>query len=121
MTNQIVSMAIIFGVVIVASVVFAVRSERFRQAAVGVGGAALAGLIAAIAALFIRGEAKKGAALRRAQRTIKEGRKEAEEDRAVTEAAISAEVKKEVEIHEEAKDEQEELAKPKKTRTRLKA
>ena len=116
MSGQGLSILVVSVTVFVAAVVFAVKSERFRTAAVGVAGAAAA-LVTTLALFFIADkEHRRNVKVRQTAKEIKAGRKSAEEDKEATEEAISSEVEKETEVHEEAKEEQEALTRPKRTR-----
>tara|TARA_R100000808_G_scaffold23460_1_gene52095 strand:- start:5952 stop:6311 length:360 start_codon:yes stop_codon:yes gene_type:complete len=119
MTGQGLSILIISLAVFVAAVVFAVKSEKFRAAAVGVAGAAAA-LVTTLVLFFVASkEHKRNVKIRQTAQSLRKGRGEAAEDAEETEAAAAEEVKKEEAVHEGAEEEQEALTKPK--RTRLKA
>lgn len=118
--SQLVPTLIISTVVLIAAIVAAVKCKPLRAAISGVAGAAFVVAVTSLLFLVADKEGRRNIKVRGLVKEMKDARKSAEADKEETEEAISAEVEEEVAVHEEAKEEQEELAKPKKKRTRLK-
>lgn len=116
MNGQGLSILVVSVTIFIAAVVAAIKCKRFRTAAIGVAGAAVA-VVTTLFLFFVADkEHRRSVKVRQTVKEIKEGRKDAEEDRKDTEDAITEEVEKETEVHEDAKEEQASLDKPKRTR-----
>ena len=120
MNHQLIAMLIVSVTILVAAVVAAIKCKPFRTAISGVAGAAFVVAVTSLLFLVADKEGRRNIKVRGLVKEMKDARKSAKADKKETEEAITAEVKEEVAVHEEAKEEQEELAKPKKKRTRLK-
>ena len=116
MSGQATAILVVSVAIFIAAVVAAVKCKPFRTAAIGVAGAAVA-VITTLFFFFVADkEHRRNIKVRQTVKEIKEGRKSAKEDKEATEEALTAEANKEAEVHDEAKDEQDALAKPERTR-----
>ena len=103
-------------VALVIGLVCVFRSKRFRAWAGGASAFAGLAFLGAIFAILRTKEERREAERRRLGQDVREGREDATKDREATEAALSDAARDASEVHEGAKDEQDELTLPGRTR-----
>lgn len=109
MSEHLVVMAVALGIALAATIAVAVRSPELRGKMVGVGLGIAGALAAVVAVLTLSGEKKRAAEVAASTKEVKGGRQEALEDSKETEKELDSVVAAEVDTHEEAEGEQEEL------------
>ena len=96
-------------VALVIGLTLVFRSKRFRAWAGGASAFAGLAFLGAIFAILRTKEERREAERRRLGEEVREGRVDAREDREATEASLNDAVRDASEVHEGAKDEQDEL------------
>ena len=116
MNGSLISMAVILAVLLVVLGVAAVKNEELRTKLVGVALGLVGALAAVVAVLTVNREKKRAADVAASTKRVKGGRQEAKEDAKETERELDAAVSKELDAHEEAAAEQEDLKEMKRER-----
>ena len=116
MNGSLVSMAVILVVALVVIGVVAAKNESLRTKLVGVGLGIAGALAAVVALLTLNKEKRRAAEIASSTKDVKEGREAAKEDAKETERELDSAVAEEVDAHEEAAGEQEDLKEMKRER-----
>jgi len=116
MNTSLIGMAVVLVIALVVIGVVAAKNEPLRTKLVGVGLGIAGALAAVVAVLTLNREKRRSADVAASTKQVKGGRQEAKEDAKETERELDAAVSKELDTHEEAAGEQEDLKEMKRER-----